>query len=250
MLTRIILKKSAAVWVPGAASREYFTSLGFRGDLLFEGSYCLDAVRLGQLAARDRARRDSMRAYLEVPEAGFVFLFAGRMIPERGLEYLVRAFARVVDEQPDAYMLLVGDGPLRPQVVASCRDIPRVRVLDPLPLEQVTGYYAASDCYVLPSIKETYSLALAHGAISGLPLITTDKVGAAADYVRSAESGRVVAAGDSVALEGAMRELICDRAGAHAMGRAAQEVAMRRTVEWAADQFEQAAFAALSAPAE
>ena len=250
VLTRIILKKCGAVWVPGAASREYFSSLGFRSDLLFEGAYCLDAVRLAQVAARERACRDSIRAYLEVPEAGFVFLFAGRMIPERGLDYLVRAFARLVGQQPDAYMLLVGDGPLRPQVVANCRDLPRVRILDPVAFEQLAGYYAAADCYVLPCIREPYSLALAQAAISGLPLITTDKVGAAADYVRSAASGRVVGAGDSVALEGAMTELICDRPGAQAMGRAAQEVAMRRTVEWAADQFEQAAFAALSAPVE
>jgi len=244
VLLRFILKRSAAALVPGAESRTYLKRLGFSDKRVFEGTYCLDCAVLSEVAAVQRTRRDSIRASLGISPTGFAFLFAGRMIPQRGLKYLMQAFGQISTEHSNTFLLLVGTGPDRSDIVACSRSIPGVLVLDPLPIEEVAAYYAAADAYVLPSIRETYSLGLAHAAIASLPIITTDKVGAAADYVRVGVTGLIVPAGNVEALACAMGQLATDRAQCVAMGRTAHDVAMTRTTQWAAEEFECAAFAA------
>ena len=61
--------------------------------------------------------------------------------------------------------------------------------LEPDALAQV---YGVSDVFVLPSFEETWGLVVNEAMACGLPVITTDRVGAAVDLVREGENGFVV----------------------------------------------------------
>lgn len=247
-LLRLILRHAAAAWVPGAQSRSYLRQLGFAADRIFEGAYCLDCERLIHFFQAREPARDALRESLRIDNAGFMFLFVGRMIAPRGLTHLVRAFADLSALEKDAFLVLVGDGPVRDDVarLAQSLRLNRFRIIAPTDFDTLRNYYLAADAYVMPALREPYSLALAQAAIFGLPVVTTANVGAVADYVPNAETGTIVPAGDSVALKDAMLKLVRNRSLAQTVGRAGQQLARSRTVDWGADQLERAALRAVS----
>jgi len=246
-LIRLVLGNSAAVWVPGKASRAYMRHFGVPDEVIFEGAYCLDAEHLTGLIAQNQLGRETIRRELGIDNAKYMFLFAGRMIPERGLRFLAEAFSEVTRQRQQVYLLLIGMGSEQPMIeqCLATAGLSNFKILNPVPIEQIGAYYSAADAYVLSSLNETYSLALAYAAIAGLPMIATDRVGAVPDYVFGGETGHVVPSGDSQALAEAMLGLCGDRPKSEAMGRQAHEIAMRRTTEWAAMQLEAAVMTAL-----
>jgi glycosyltransferase involved in cell wall biosynthesis len=246
-LLSAILKQAAAAWVPGAASRALLEKCGMAANYIYEGAYCLDFTYLRGVLDQRRSTRTALRRSLSISDEDFVFLFVGRMIPARGLKYLINAFAKVCDSEAHTFLVLVGNGPVRDEMerLAHLQGLSRVRVVAPMDFDKLCDYYAAADAYVMPAVAEPYSLALAEAAIAGLPIITTDAVGAAADYVRP-ETGFVVPTGDIVALCNAMCALVRDKSMAHTMGSLGRNLASRRSVEWAATQLEQAIITAVS----
>lgn len=94
-------------------------------------------------------------------------------------------------------------------------------------------------------LRENYSLALAQAAICGLPMISTDRVGAVRDYLVEGETGFLVPPGDSQALASAMMRLITSPGLAGVLGKKAAARSKHRTVTWAAEQLEAAVFRAI-----
>lgn len=77
-------------------------------------------------------------------------------------------------------------------------------------LAKEPSLYAASDIFVLLSASEPWRLVINEALVAGLPVITTDDVGAAADLVTSKETGQVYAAGDVRALTEGLDEWFSD----------------------------------------
>lgn len=104
--------------------------------------------------------------------------FAGRIAPEKGLEYLVRSFRRIDD--PDARLLLAGDyenvagGSSVESVRAAIGDDRRVRLLGLLSGREISDFYASIDVFTLPSIAESFGIAQAEAMMTGVPSLTTD----------------------------------------------------------------------------
>lgn len=90
-------------------------------------------------------------------------LFVGRFIDRKGLPAL-RALAQL---RPDVDFLLIGKGPIDPQKWG----LSNVTVKDYLAKEELCKYYAASNCFVLLSPKESFSLVVREAMASGLPVI-------------------------------------------------------------------------------
>ena len=103
------------------------------------------------------------------------FVSVGRLSPEKNQERLLRAFARVHRERPDARLLIVGQGPLRAHLETAIRELG----LDGAAF--LTGAYrnpfaimAASDCFVLSSNYEGQPMVLLEAAVVGLPIVSVD----------------------------------------------------------------------------
>jgi glycosyltransferase involved in cell wall biosynthesis len=150
------------------------------------------------------------------------FLFAGRATREKGLGVLVEAWSTSGLQAPTAALVLVGAGSTPPWVPAGGA----VVGLDPVPRRQLRNFYAAADVLVVPSIptrtfREPWGLVVNEAMNRGLPVIASDSVGAAAGgLVREGRNGRVVPAGEPVALAAALRELAADPALRARMGAA------------------------------
>jgi glycosyltransferase involved in cell wall biosynthesis len=98
--------------------------------------------------------------------------------------------------------------------------------------------------FVLPSragrIAEPWGLVLNEAASAGLPIVTTDEVGAAGDLIRDGDTGRIVTGGDPQALAEAIAVLLRSPETAHAFAARAKTQAASFTVERMADAFGEA----------
>ena len=247
LVLRQLFRKTDAFWVPGNATQEYLEYHGVAQNRIFHGAYCLDLDDILLLFESAKPRRDNIRAALGLDNSHWLFLFVGRMLAFRGLKYLVEAYHFLKQRFQNVKLLLIGDGPEKPGLQADCHrlGLSDIIFLDPVPPDRLTDYYAAADIYITPALGEHYSLALAQAAICGLPMISTDRVGAVKDYLLDGETGFIVPAEDSQALAAAMARLIASRDLAKEMGEKAAASAKHRTITWAAEQLEAAAFQAI-----
>ena len=246
-LFRQLIEHSDALWVPGKASQEFMEKCGSPREKIFQGAYCLDLDSIISVFNAARRRRKEIRNRLNITDTDWLFLFVGRMLPFRGLSHLLDAFAELSRLYPEVKLLLIGDG-IERSGLETRRDklgLTGMIFLDPMPQDALTEYYAASDAYIMPALRENYSLALAQAAICGLPMISTDRVGAVKDYVVQGHTGYIIPAGDSHAMSAAMMRLATSRDQAQAMGKNAATIAGQRTIAWAAEQLEAAVFKAL-----
>ncbi|HET8978747.1 MAG TPA: glycosyltransferase, partial [Solirubrobacteraceae bacterium] len=121
---------------------------------------------------------------------GPLVLYTGRLVAEKGIEVLARAWPQVRGE---ATLVILGEGPLRPALLP----LPRTRVLEPVPREALAPAYAAAAFTVVPSIptprfREPWGLVCNEAMHQARPVIATTAVGAAAGgLVRDGATGLV-----------------------------------------------------------
>ena len=157
-----------------------------------------------------------------------VFLFSGSLIARKGVDLLVAAFARLAQEFPNVRLRIVGDGELR--VVSERVDFVGFRDWQELPRE-----YAAADVLCVPSRYDGWGLVVPEGLASGLPVIATDRMGAALEFVETGRNGWLISAGDEEALLSAMREAVVTPL--RELGQRAQESVSGHTLQSGADRF-------------
>ena len=104
-------------------------------------------------------------------------LFVGRLNPIKGVDLLVRAWARVCKRFPDWELVIVGPdfhGSLqKTRALADELEADRVSLLGPLYNEDKRQAYLDADLYVLPSHTENFGLTIAEALAHGVPVITT-----------------------------------------------------------------------------
>jgi glycosyltransferase involved in cell wall biosynthesis len=171
-------------------------------------------IRLGldleQRIASNRTSLGAVRAELGVPEEGFLIGWLGRMTEIKRVDDLLAAFAALRAEGADAYLALVGDGPLRLALEGAAA---RFGIADRTRFvgfrESVGEFYAAFDAVALTSANEGTPVSVIEALASGLPVVSTD-VGGVADVVQDGRSGFLVPAGDVPAIVRGLRRLAED----------------------------------------
>ncbi len=138
----------------------------------------IDAVRQGARAA--------VRAELGLADEDFLFLNVGSLHAIKCQATLVNAFSQVVRECPEAKLVFAGrgmDAAYTEQVKAAISSHAlEESVILAGHREDVARFYWAADAFILPSLCEGWSLALAEALAAGLPIIAT-RVGSAPDIL-------------------------------------------------------------------
>jgi glycosyltransferase involved in cell wall biosynthesis len=133
-------------------------------------------------------------------EHGPRLLFVGQLIPRKGVDVLLDAFASV----PRGTLVVAGDGPLRPLVEAAARRDERITYEGHADWRRLQELYRACDVLVLPSRYEVWGLVVNEALSHGLPVIATDEVGAADDLLEPGVTGAICEAGSAESLTRAM----------------------------------------------
>jgi len=146
------------------------------------------------------------------PSASDTVVFAGRLVPEKGVAQLLDAWARA--GRSPLRLMVLGDGPLRAELAA--RRLPGVELAGRRPPEEVRAAMLAARALVFPSRwDEPSSLVVLEALAAGLPVVAAD-VGA----VRELAPGATLVPPDDVAAWSAALDRLGDPAGLDAAGAA------------------------------
>lgn len=136
------------------------------------------------------------------------FITVCNLVPEKGVDVLLHAFARLLHELPDAVLEIAGDGPERRRLEALRARLglgERVVFHGRVAAERVPGLLHAADAFVLASRHETFGVVLLEALACGLPVIAS-ATGGARDII-DPDVGMLVSPGDAEALAKAMLAL-------------------------------------------
>jgi glycosyltransferase involved in cell wall biosynthesis len=136
----------------------------------------------------------------------FTFLFSGALTHRKGVDLLVRAYQRLAAESPRVRLRVMGEGELAPRLRQQLPPSDRVEWIGFKDWPELPPHYAAGHALCVPSRHDGWGMVVPEGLASGLPVIATDRTGAALDLVRPGHNGWLIAAGDEEALYRAMRE--------------------------------------------
>lgn len=154
-----------------------------------------------------------------------------RLVPIKGLHYLVDAAPEILRRCADARFLLVGDGEMRPALEAQARALGLSdRIVFAGYREDIPSVIAGMDIVALPSINEGMGRVLVMAMALGKPIVAT-RVGGVAELLGDGEAGLLVPARDPIALAEAIGTLLQDPTRAQTLGEAGRRRALRYSAE-------------------
>lgn len=160
--------------------------------------------------------------------------YAGRLVPEKGVEVLLRATALLAERLPRVRLLVVGEGPEEERLRGLTTELgleERVRFLGRVERERVTEVLAPAWVQVVPSVwEEPFGLVAAEAMMRGTAVVASD-TGGLTEQVIEGRTGMLVPPDDAGALARAVLPLLGDRETAERLGGEARQVAVERFSE-------------------
>jgi glycosyltransferase involved in cell wall biosynthesis len=147
-----------------------------------------------------------------------------RLSPEKGLEYLLRAFPTILASYPDAFLVLVGEGAQRWELEELAQGLGLShRVLFTGFTSEVPDLISAMDVLVLPSLWEGQPLSILEAWALGKPVVAA-AVRGSRDLVEDGRTGILVPARNPQALASAVVALLGDPERARRLGIAGRQL--------------------------
>ena len=119
-----------------------------------------------------------------------VFLFVGRLVPLKGVSHLLKAWHRL--DAQNTSLLIVGDGTEQEKLKGyiNKNNLKNVNLLGAIDYDDIYKYFAISDCFVIPTLQDNWSLVVPEAMSCDLPIICSTYNGCWPELVRK-ENGWV-----------------------------------------------------------
>ena len=161
----------------------------------------------------------------------------GSLVPHKGFDLLLRAYALLPADRPD--LLIAGDGPEREPLADLARDLGiehQVHLLGMVTGDRKVSLYRSATCFVCPSRREPFANVLLESLASGVPAVATD-VGGNREIVRHEENGLLCAPDSPAAIAAAVGRLLDDAALAAGLRAGAARLIARFDWDAVADRY-------------
>ena len=132
------------------------------------------------------------------------FLFAGRIVKEKGVYVLAKAFSNM----PEHKIIIIGDGPEKDLLQAQFKSYPNIFFEGQMEKKMVTGYMKRCHAFICPSIwYEGAPLTIIEAFATGTPVIAS-RLGSMAESITDGFNGLHFTAGDADDLCAKIRLLV------------------------------------------
>ncbi len=192
VLAGILFKVVAGFLSAGESNRLLYQLYGVPNKKIIPFAYSWGYDKLAEMHENDTTDAGpALRAQLGIDDDANVVLFCGRLSEEKNLFNLLAAYDRL--KVDNTALVLVGDGPLMGALkdYAADHDLRSVHFIGFQNRNTVLDYYSIADVLVLPSIRETWGIVVNEAMSFGVPVITSDQVGAAYDMVEHGSNGYI-----------------------------------------------------------
>jgi glycosyltransferase involved in cell wall biosynthesis len=185
------------------------------------------------------AERASARRHHQIPDDVLVVATACRLIPQKGVDVALRAFATAVQQRPGGRtrFIVAGDGPEKPRLQQLCRELSLCeRVQFPGFVTDMAGFVPAVDVFLVPSRIEAQGIIVLEAMASGCDVIAS-RVGGIPDMISNSRVGTLVAPDDvaawSVAIDASLRRTANERSvrGANAREHVVRDFSASRQAD-------------------
>ena len=163
----------------------------------------------------------------------YTFLFVGRIVRDKGVNELCKAFQRIHSLYPNTRLWLVGlfEDNLDPISNDSRKIIDDekngIMAVGRKSGEELLAYYAAADCFVLPSYREGFPNTVLEAGAMGLPSIVTD-INGSREIIIEGQNGTIIPSKDEFALYDAMQNMINNPEWGGRMANKARDLIAKR----------------------
>jgi glycosyltransferase involved in cell wall biosynthesis len=224
---QLVLKHSSCYVVPGTATKEYLLRRGISSSKIFIAWNAVDNDAIEQECKESLKKSNikKLRARLGL-ENKKIILSVAYLSEKKGLQYLIQACAKLMKEDNDFALIIVGDGPYK-------QDLKRLSVQNDIEtifagyvsnVSNLVDYYLAADVFVLPALRDVWGFVINEAMVCGCPIIATYDTGASRDLVKNGVNGYVVAARDVEQLYRAVKSILCDHRLRHEMKKASRNM--------------------------
>jgi glycosyltransferase involved in cell wall biosynthesis len=178
---------------------------------------------------------------------GNLLVAVGRLVPQKGFDLLLQAFAKVHSDLPEWKLVIWGEGPDRPALEAE-RDRLGLRGCVELPgITSRPGIWVeTADAFVLSSRYEGWGIVLLEAMAAGLPVLSFDCEWGPREMIDDEKNGLLVPAGDVDALAAGLRRLLGDESLRRRLGTAAALRAAKFTPQYVTQHWDEVVQAVLA----
>jgi glycosyltransferase involved in cell wall biosynthesis len=194
----------------------------------------IEVVPNGVELKRFHTAQPLSRAEFGFTQEDILLIYAGRIAPEKNLEFLLQSFAGVSQVFSNVHLLIVGGG--QKDHVEETKPIPyglgipdRVRFVGMIPYDSLPSYLAMCDIFVTASVTEVHPLSVIEGMATGLPVLGIDSPGIS-DSIVDGETG-LLATEDIASFTAKLTYLCMDKSLRTKMGRAVREASAQYDIE-------------------
>lgn len=202
-LVKLICKHADACVAVGTKSREYFLKKGVSSNKIFIAPDAANSYKIKK-KVNDQDLKNKK-----------IILYLSRIVPYKGLDLLIEAFAKLEKEIKNSFLLIAGKGSFEQKAKSLAQElgIKNIKFLGPVDKEHIGFYYSICDVFVLPSTfrdydAECWGLVLNEAMAFGKPIVSTDAVGGAYDLIENRINGFRVKHGNVEELYLALKKIL------------------------------------------
>ncbi len=194
-------------------------------------SVIYSGIELNTLKESNFKEKQNLKKELGIPENSLIVGTAGRLVPVKGPEFLVKASKYIISKYPDTYFMFTGDGPLEQDLKRKALEM---GISDNIiflgwrnDLVKIISIY---DVFVLPSLNEGMGRVLVEAMALGKSIVASN-VGGIPDLVIHGKNGFLIPPKNSKKLAKYIQVLLEDKDKREKMGLAGKEMAYNFTSE-------------------
>jgi len=138
--------------------------------------------------------RNAVRARYNVGPNEKLVLYVGRLVPQKGVEFLIQAVPRIGGRFHDAKFVIVGEGWLRGHLESLANSMGqrwRINFTGFIPDSELIALLRSADVLVIPSVYEPFGIVALEGMAAGVPVVAS-QVGGLAEVVEHDKTGEYV----------------------------------------------------------
>jgi glycosyltransferase involved in cell wall biosynthesis len=206
----------------GHSNFDYFRKHGLRKNELIFAPHAIDNARFTSNEILKSQALD-FRNKLNIKETDFIFLFAGKIESNKNPELLMEAFKSALFDK-NVHLVFVGNGELEKLLKSQSLSNKNIHFVNFCNQSEMPVVYEMANTFVLPSVSETWGLAVNEAMANGKSIIVSDKCGCARNLVNQGVNGFVFQSQNFIELKQNLTKMVNLKSKNIEMGEASLKI--------------------------